>query len=132
MQESNATEGAAVVVAMLAALERYQASFDTSIAAWFDRGSCRRAAGDLDELRHLARAVPQLGADMLDLTMRHAQVLQLLLKSMQRAAGATEVQALSRQHRGAVERVKLRCVRLLAVRTSVGEHAPPHPFDSIA
>jgi hypothetical protein len=96
-----------------AALERYQASWDQLIESWFDRERFQAVNAELDELRKLAAALPPLSADMMEVIMRHAQLLRALV----RAAGsqhAAQVAALRQKHRNAIEAIRAKCIRFLA------------------
>ncbi len=97
-----------------AALERYQASWDQLIETWFDRERFRTVNAELDEIRKLAAALPQLSVDMVEVIMRHAQLLHALV----RTAGsrhAAQVTALRDKHLAAVDTIKKKCTRMLAV-----------------
>jgi hypothetical protein len=100
-----------------AALERYQASWDQLIETWFDRERFKAVNAELDEIRKLAAALPQLSVDMVQVIMRHAQLLRALV----RAAGsqrAAQVTALRHKHRAAVEAIRGKCVRFLPRRAT--------------
>ena len=73
---------AAILVA--AALERYQASWDELLGSWFDRDRCRAVNAELDHLRKLMVALPRLSADLVEMVMRHAQLLLALAKPIPR------------------------------------------------
>jgi hypothetical protein len=96
-----------------AALERYQASWDQLIDSWFDRERFQAVNTELDEIRKLAAALPQLSVDMVEVIMRHAQLLHALV----RAAGAPQaapVMTLREKHQAAVAAIRDKCTRLLA------------------
>jgi hypothetical protein len=96
-----------------AALERYQASWDQLIDSWFDRERFQAVNTELDEIRKLAAGLPQLSVDMMEVIMRHAQLLRALV----RAAGsqhAAQVTALRQKHKSAIEAIRAKCVRFLA------------------
>jgi len=105
------------VVAFLlaAALERYQANWDQLIESWFDRQRCDMVNQELDEIRKLRAALPQLGADMMEVMMRHAQLLRSLVKAATAEGGAaSQVAALRQKHRSAIEAMRGKCLRLFA------------------
>jgi hypothetical protein len=95
-----------------AALERYQASWDQLIDSWFDRERFQAVNTELDEIRKLAAALPQLSVDMVEVIMRHAQLLRALV----RAAGSqvAQVTALRHKHKSAIEAIRAKCTRFLA------------------
>jgi hypothetical protein len=96
-----------------AALERYQASWDQLIDSWFDRERFQAVNAELDEIRKLAAALPQLSVAMVEVIMRHAQLLHALV----RTAGsrhATQVMTLREKHQAAVAAIRGKCTRLLA------------------
>jgi hypothetical protein len=115
MSPANIPELSVVAFLLAAALERYQAHWDQLIESWFDRQRCDMVNQELDEIQKLRAALPQLGADMMEVMMRHAQ----LLRSLVRAAGAeggaaAQVAALRRKHRSAIEAMRGKCLRLFA------------------
>jgi hypothetical protein len=65
-------------VLVAAALERYQASWDEFLGSWFDRDRCLAVNAELDHLRKLMQALPRLSADLVEVVMRHAQLLLAL------------------------------------------------------
>jgi len=100
---------------LAAALERYQAHWDQLIESWFDRQRCDMVNQELDEIRKLRSALPQLGADMMEVMMRHAQLLRSLMKAAATDGGAgAQVEALRRKHRGAIEAMRRKCLGLFA------------------
>jgi hypothetical protein len=96
-----------------AALERYQASWDQLIESWFDRARFQAVNAELDEIRKLAAALPQLSADMMEVIMRHAQLLRALVRSAG-SQHAAQVAALRDKHKSAIETIHAKCTRLLA------------------
>ena len=114
MQKNSPPSDLSVVEFLVAAsLERYQASWDQLIETWFDRARFRAVNAELDEIRKLAAALPQLSADIMEVIMRHAQ----LLRARVRAAGsqhAAQVAALREKHKSAIEAIHVKCTRLLA------------------
>jgi len=97
-----------------ATLERYQASCDRLVEAWFDRSVCRIVNDELSQLQNLIAALPQLSADMMEVLMRHAQLLRSLLRCERPNPHAPmEVAALRTKHRSAVDAMHTKCLRLL-------------------
>ena len=114
MTQTHASPDLSVIEFLVAAaLERYQASWDQLIDSWFDRERFRAVNTELDEIRKLAAALPQLSVDMVEIIMRHAQLLRALV----RAAGsqhAAQVAALRDKHKRAIEAIRAKCTRFLA------------------
>jgi len=100
----------------VAALERYQATWDQFIQYWFDKECCRKANFEIEEIRKLVLALPRLSADVMEVTMRHAQLLRALLKRGRLGLGETEVAALRGKHRAAVQAIRSKCVNCLAAQ----------------
>ena len=112
MAQTNVTDLSVIEFLVAAALERYQASWDQLIDTWFDRDRFQAVNAELDEIRKLAASLPQLSADMVEIVMRHAQLLHALV----RTAGsprAAQVTALRHKHRASVETIRGKCRRLL-------------------
>jgi hypothetical protein len=116
MALSNAADLSVVEFLTIAALERYQATWDQLVQYWFDRECCRKANLELEEIRKLVLAVPRLSADLMEVTMRHAQLLRALLKRDRVQPGEAEVVALRSKHRAAIQALRSKCVHYLAAR----------------
>jgi DNA-binding transcriptional MerR regulator len=116
MALSDAADQSVVEFLTIAALERYQATWDQLIQHWFDRECCRRANLELEEIRKLVLALPQVSADLMEVTMRHAQLLRALLKRERVEPGEAEVAALRSKHRAAIQAIRSKCVHCLATQ----------------
>lgn len=116
MASSNATDLSVVEFLTVAALERYQATWDQLIQYWFDEECCRQASRELDEIRKLVLALPRLSADVMEVTMRHAQLLRALLKRERFEPEEAEVAALRRKHRAAIQAIRSKCVHFLSAQ----------------
>jgi hypothetical protein len=115
MSPPNIPELSVVAFLLAAALERYQANWDRLIESWFDRQRCALVNQELDEIQKLRAALPQLGADMMEVMMRHAQLLRSLVKAAAVEGGAAaQVDALRQKHRGAIDAMRTKCLRLFA------------------
>jgi hypothetical protein len=99
---------------MVAALERYQAQWEELIDRWFDRECWVQVNAELDELRRLVAAVPEFSADLMQVIMRHAQLLRSLIKPSA-DGGAAEVTALWRKLGAAVDGLRTKCLRVLGI-----------------
>lgn len=114
MAFSNAADPSVVEFLTIAALERYQATWDRLIQHWFDKECCRKANFELEEIRKLGLASPRLSADVMEVTMRHAQLLRALLKRERIEPGEAEVAALHGKHRAAIQAIRSKCLQGLA------------------
>jgi hypothetical protein len=115
MSPASIPELSVVAFLLAAALERYQAHWDQLIDSWFDRQRCDMVNQELDEIQKLRAALPQLGADMMEVMMRHAQLLRSLVKAATADGGAAaQVAALRQKHRSAIEAMRGKCLRLFA------------------
>lgn len=110
--ELTATSDTGVVEFLVAAaLERYQASWDQLIHRWFDRECCERVNAELDEVRKLSGTLPRISADLVEVTMRHAQLLRALLRCDASQPLSPAVTVLRAKHRDAVECIRAGCSR---------------------
>jgi iron-sulfur cluster repair protein YtfE (RIC family) len=114
MPAADIPEASVAAFLLAAALERYQAHWDQLIESWFDRSRCDMVNQELDEIQKLRAALPQLGADMMEVMMRHAQLLRSLMKAAGAEGAAAQVEALRRKHRSAIEAMRGKCERLFA------------------
>ena len=113
MSQSNVSDSSVVEFLVAAALERYQASWDQLIDSWFDRNRFQAVNAELDEIRKLAAALPQLSVDLMEVIMRHAQLLRALVRTAG-AKHAAQVTALRHKHQDAVEAIRCKCTLSLA------------------
>ena len=118
MERTGTSDTSVVEFLIAAALERYQASWDQLIHRWFDRECCERVNAELEEVRKLAGALPRISADVMEVTMRHAQLLRALLRSDPPQAVSPAVTALRGKHRAAVESIRTKCLQLLTSQLS--------------
>jgi hypothetical protein len=117
MSISHTSALTAVAFQLVAALERYQDAFDELVESWFDRARCHAVVHLLDEIRKLRCALPQLAVDMMEVAIRHTELLQRLWTRATIAPGAAvagEIGALRGRHREAIEAMRHKCLRLLA------------------
>jgi hypothetical protein len=79
MAISHAASLSPVAFRLAAALERYQADFDELVESWFDWNRCRAVTRELDDIEKM-RVPCQLAVDMMDVVMRHVELLRSLLR----------------------------------------------------
>jgi hypothetical protein len=114
MQKKDKPDTSAIGFRMMAALERYQQQWDELVDPWFDREYWLKVNAELDELRRLVAALPELSADLMEVIMRHAQLLRSLVKPSAPQQKAAEMAALRRKHAIAIEGLRHKCMRLVA------------------
>ena len=116
MDRSHTSQVKSVAFKLAAALERYQADFDSLAGRRFDLDTCRTVIRELAEIQNLSAALPQLAVDRLDVVSRHVQLLGLLLKrgspQGQRADGG-DITVLQIDHRATVDAMHDKCLRLV-------------------
>ena len=108
MSYTYTTDSTEVLVA--AALERYQASWDELLGSWFDRDRCRAVNAELEQLRKLMVALPRLSGDLVEMVMRHAQLLLALAKPIPSESKAAALSALRRKHSKAIQIARGKCL----------------------
>jgi hypothetical protein len=97
-------------ILVAAALERYQASWDQLLGAWFDLDRCRAVNAELDHLRKLMVALPRLSGDMVEVVMRHAQLLLTLAKPTAPEPKTAALAALRQKHSSAIQSARGKCL----------------------
>ena len=116
MDRSHSSQVKSVAFKLAAALERYQAEFDSLAGRRFDLDTCRTVIRELAEIQNLSAALPQLAVDRLDVVNRHVQLLALLLK---RSAAhgqrpeSPDITVLQSDHRATVDAMHDKCLRLV-------------------
>ena len=114
MSNSHASNVSVTGFLAVAALERYQEAWEELVDRWFDAERFVRVNDELDDFRKLVAAMPQLSADLVEVVMRHAQVLRTLIKPASPMPRAAELAALREKHRAAIAAIRAKCVDLLA------------------
>jgi hypothetical protein len=95
-------------ILVAAALERYQASWDELLGSLFDPALCRAVDAELEHLRKLMAALPQLSENFVELVMRHAQLLLVIAKPT--PAQPAGLAALRRKHATAIQDARGKCL----------------------
>jgi hypothetical protein len=113
MQKKNTPDSSAIGFRMVAALERYQQQWEELVDPWFDREYWLKVNAELDELRKLVAALPEFSADLMEVIMRHAQLLRSLVKPSAPQQKAAEMAALRRKHVQAIDGLRNKCLRLV-------------------
>jgi hypothetical protein len=94
---------------ILAALERFERAWAELVDAASDRGCWTEINAELDALRSVAGACPELAGEFGELIMRHAQVLRSLTKPSDPDVKAAELAALRARHKDAVDALRAKC-----------------------
>jgi len=110
MQYTNTPDSSIREVLAAAALERYQASWDELLASLFDRDRCRAVNAELDHISKLMAALPQLSDDLVEVVMRHAQLLLALAKPTPDQPKNAGLAALRKKHRTAIQSARIKCL----------------------
>ena len=111
MQYTTPPDSSIGEILVAAALERYQTSWDELLGSMFDRAHCRAVNAELEQLRTLMAALPQLSDDLLELVMRHAQLLMTLARPTAPLPKTAGLAALRRKHTTAIESARGKCLR---------------------
>jgi hypothetical protein len=114
MQNKDKPDASAVGFRMVASLERYQQQWEELVDPWFDREYWLKVNAELDELRRLVAAQPEFSADLMEVIMRHAQLLRALAKPSSAPQKAAELAALRRKHASAIDALRSKCLQLVA------------------
>jgi hypothetical protein len=94
---------------ILAALERFERAWAELVDASSDRGCWTEINAELDALRSVVGACPELATEFGELIMRHAQVLRSLTKPSDPGVKAAELAALRLRHKGAIDALRTKC-----------------------
>jgi hypothetical protein len=106
----NTIDLSAIAFKVVAILEAYQLHIERLAADWRNRSLYRIVAAQLDQLRSLLGALPQLAVDMVEITLCHGQLLRVL--QSQEARG--DVSQLQVRQTDAVTSLHRKIVRLLS------------------
>lgn len=116
MAISHAASLSPVAFRLAAALERYQADFDELVESWFDWNRCRAVTRELDDIEKMRGALPQLAVDMMDVVMRHVELLRSLLRMATvgpHPGVVKEIETLHSRHRAAIAAMRTKCLKLI-------------------
>lgn len=94
---------------ILAALGRFECAWAELVDATSERGCWTQINAELDALRSVVGACPELSAEFGELIMRHAQVLRSLTKPSDPGVKAAELAALRARHKGAIDALRTKC-----------------------
>ena len=100
----------AIAFKVVAILEAYQLHIERLAADWRNRSLYRTVAAQLDELRGLLGALPQLAVDMVEIIVCHGQLLRVLQSPGARA----DVSQLQVRQTDAVTTLHRKILRLLS------------------
>lgn len=110
-QRHDKTESSIREILVAAALQRYQASWDELLGSLFDPARCRAVNAELEHLRKLMAALPQLSDNLLELVMRHAQLLMMIAKPTAPQPKTAGLAALRQKHTTAIQDARGKCLR---------------------
>jgi hypothetical protein len=100
------------------ALERYQNDFDEMVESWMDRQYYRAVAAELQDIRMMRGALPQLSDEMSEVLIRHVELVHSVWTAQIKPSPAAtcEMKRLRQQHRAAVEAMGRKCAELSSQR----------------
>ncbi|GAC1608587.1 MAG: hypothetical protein NVS3B2_18090 [Ramlibacter sp.] len=99
----------AIAFRVAAVLEAYQQQLDTLASDWLNRPLYRKATAQLEELRSLLGALPQLAVDLVEVVVCHAKLLHLL----QAQATGGDLSQLQLRQTDAVVALRRKTLRLI-------------------
>ena len=98
------------------ALQRYQYDFDEMVESRMDRCYYRAVTAELQDIRMMRGALPQLSDEMAEVLMRHVELVHSVWGAQIRPSEAAicEMKRLRQRHRAAVEAMGRKCLELSA------------------
>jgi hypothetical protein len=116
MSASHAPILTAIAFQLSAALENYQMQVEALNDPWSQRRQYERVSSVFDEVRMLKGALPELSVHMVELLIRHVELMKGLWLSgtNQEQAGGESLLALRGKHRDAVSAMRERCLRFFS------------------
>lgn len=120
MSASSAPAAGSIAIQLSEALERYQRDFEEMAESWVDTAHYRTVNSELQQIRTLKGALPELSQEMADVLIRHVELVQAAWKAQIRHQGdaATDMKRLRQRHAASVEAMRRKCLQL-----SVGPRA---------
>lgn len=106
---NNAVDLSAVAFKVAAMLESYQLQIERLAADWRNRPLYRSVSEQLDEVRGLLGALPQLAVDMVEVVVCHVKLLHLL----QAEGAGGDVSQLQLRQTDAVSTLRRKTLKLL-------------------
>jgi hypothetical protein len=106
----------AVAFQLSAALESYQMHVDSLSDPWSQRRQYDAVSHAFDEVRMLKGALPELSVLMVEVSIRHVELMKALwlAGSSRESHDAPALQALREKHRELVSSMRERCVRVFS------------------
>jgi hypothetical protein len=102
---------------LAARLESYEADVEELVRhSGFDVERCRLLTNELEEVRRLGGALPQLAVDIVEMRLQHFDLMRSLCRPVEDrvAPPAEPAAALLRKQRLVVHATRQKCVRLIA------------------
>ena len=118
MSASHAPELDAITFQLAAALETYEQHVTAMVDTWLDMDLYRQVSDEIEEIRMLSAALPQLSVHWVELLIAHAELVHSLWRLRFREDGEdhARLREVRDRHAACVHSLRGRCLRLLARR----------------
>ena len=115
MSASHASALDAIAFQLAAALDRYGEDVERMVDTWLDMELYGRVSDQVEDIRVLSAALPQLSICWVELLIAHAELVHSLwrLRFREEAADRERLDAVHARHSACVASLKNRCLRTL-------------------
>ena len=116
MSASHAPELDAITLQLAAALEDYEQHVSAMVDAWLDMDLYRHVSDEIEEIRMLSAALPQLSVHWVELLITHAELVHSLwrLRFQEDEGDRARLGEVRARHADCIASLRARCLRLLA------------------
>lgn len=106
----------AIAFQLVAALEQYEQDAGTMVATWLDMEQYGKVSDEVEQMRMLSAALPQLSVAWVEFLISHAELVHSLwrLRFQEREEDRGRLEAVRTRHAECLRSLRARCVRLLA------------------
>ena len=122
MSASHAPELDAITFQLAAALETYEQHVTAMVDTWLDMDLYRQVSDEIEEIRMLSAALPQLSVHWVELLITHAELVHSLwrLRFQEDEADRARLGEVRTRHADCIASLRTRCLRLLARSENAG------------
>lgn len=122
MSASHAPELDAITFQLAGALESYERHVTAMVDTWLDMDLYREVSDEIEEIRMLSAALPQLSVHWVELLITHAELVHSLwrLRFQHDEGDRARLDEVRSRHAECIATLRSRCLRLLARSENAG------------
>lgn len=104
----------AIAFELVASLENYEQATAELVATWLDMERYQSVSRQIDHMRLLSSALPQVSVSWVGLLVSHTELVYCLWKWGENLGGSPELEACQARHSDAITQLRGKCVRFFS------------------